>query len=86
MIRETSDRQAEELAQNCRLWKMEGDETFQDISDALTQQELPVAVSGRVFEPHQLIQDINVADGECLILEWKIALEKSSKMPYAYDP
>jgi len=34
---------------------MEGDETFQDVTDALSQQEVPIDVTGKIFEPHQLI-------------------------------
>ena len=51
---------------------MEGDDTFQDIENSLDTKNLPNEVPGRVLEPHQQIQDINVADGESLILEWMI--------------
>ena len=55
---------------------MEGDESFQDVQDCLQSgQDMPFEVAGTVLKPHQLIQDVNVADGEPLILEWKIALE-----------
>ena len=47
---------------------------------------MPYEVAGRVLSPHQLIQDVNVADGEALILEWKIALEVDAELPYAYNP
>ena len=32
------------------------------------------------------VQDVNVADNEAIILEWKVALESKSSVPYAYDP
>ena len=34
--------------------------------------KLPVQVHARILQPHELIQDANVADGEQLILEWRI--------------
>lgn len=47
---------------------------------------MPFEVKGTVLRPCQMIQDVNVADGEPLILEWKIALENDAEVPYAYDP
>lgn len=47
---------------------------------------MPYEVAGTVLSPHQMIQDVNVADGEPLILEWKIALEDDADAPYAYEP
>ena len=65
---------------------MEGDETFQDIENSLDANNLPNEVPGRVFKPYHQVQDLNVADGESIILEWKIALENKAAVPYAYDP
>ena len=47
---------------------------------------MPFEVAGTVLSPHQMIQDVNVADGEPLILEWKIGLESDAEAPYAYEP
>jgi hypothetical protein len=80
------DKNGEEMASICRLWKLEGEETFSDVKDSLDADNVPVPVSGRVLEPYQLISDANVADGEVLILEWRIALEPDCKIPFAYDP
>ena len=33
---------------------------------------LPIEVHGRLLLPHQLIDEINVADDEMILLEWKI--------------
>ena len=81
-------RVAEELAQNCRVWKLEGDETFQDIRDSLEErkEKVPIAVSGRVLESYLTIADANIADNEVLVLEWRIALDKDAETPFAYDP
>ncbi len=54
---------------------MEGDDTFHDIKEALDSKNLPNEVPGKVLEPYMLVQDINVADGEPLILEWKVGLD-----------
>lgn len=45
---------------------------------------MPHEVAGIILSPHQMIQDVNVADGEPLILEWKIDLEDDADAPYAY--
>ena len=47
---------------------------------------MPTEFAGRILENYQYIADINVADGESLIIEWKVALEPNAKVPYAYDP
>lgn len=54
--------------------------------DALDGAKMPTEIQGKLLEPHQLIQDINVADGESIILEWKVALDPDSTNPWAYDP
>ena len=64
---------------------MEGDTTFEDVKDALDPDNLPIQIHGRVLLPHELIQDINVADNEPLILELKVGLDDTSKNPWAYS-
>ena len=39
----------DELTSKCRMWKMEGDETFQDIENSLDTKNLPNEVPGRVL-------------------------------------
>lgn len=65
---------------------MEGDTTFQDVKDALDANNMPTEVQGRILEPYQLIQDIDVADGDTLILEWRVSLGVEQAVPFAYDP
>lgn len=74
------------LMANCRLWKLEGDETVQDVIEALDGNNYPNAVNGRVLEPFMLVNDANIADDECIILEWKINIDPRSKNPWVYDP
>lgn len=74
------------LFNNSRLWKMEGDTTFADVKDSLDSNKLPVEIQGRVLDPFLLVQDIEVADGESLIIEWRIQLGANIAQPYAYDP
>ena len=46
----------DEMIQYCRLWKMEGDETFQDIQECLQSgRDMPFEVAGTVLSPHLLI-------------------------------
>ena len=80
------DKNGEEMANLCRIWKLEGEETFSDVRESLDSEQVPISVSGQVLEPYQLISDANIADSEVLILEWKIAIEKDCKFPFAYDP
>ena len=65
---------------------MEGDDTFQDVKESLDGSNMPTETPGRVLEPYMLVQDINVADGEPLILEWKVDISDNAQVPYAYDP
>lgn len=71
---------------HCRLWKMEGDTNIQDVEEALDSKNLPCEIQGRVLDPFMLVQDVNVADNETIILEWKISTSKDPETPYAYDP
>ena len=73
-----SNHTSDELASSCRLWKMEGDETIEDVESSLDAKNFPNEVPGRILYPYQLVQDVNVADGEPLVLEWKIALERKA--------
>ena len=75
-----------ELMDLCRLWKLEGDETVQDVFDSLDGDNYPNAVNGRVLDPFMLVCDANIADDECLILEWKINIDANAKSPWVYDP
>ena len=54
--------------------------------EALDSKKMPTEIQGRILEPYQLIQDINVADNDTIILEWKVALNNDAAVPYAYDP
>lgn len=74
------------LVDRCRLWKLEGDETVQDVFDSLDGNNYPNAVNGRILEPYMLVADANIADDECIILEWKINIDPESKSPWVYDP
>ena len=47
------EKMMDEIASSCRLWKMEGDATFQDVSDALQSgHELPHEIAGTVLHPY----------------------------------
>ena len=48
--------------------------------------DLPIEVHGRVLLPHQLIDEINVADDDLILLEWKISFDEDDRKCYAYDP
>ena len=47
---------------------------------------MPTEVQGRILEKHSYVADINVADDQTIILEWRVALEPTAKVPYAYEP
>ena len=66
---------------------MEGECTFEDVSDALDGDNIPNQVPGSVLEPYLQIQDANVADGETIICEWKVGVnENPATVTYCYDP
>ena len=73
------------------MWKFEGQESFADIKEALEDvgqnlEKLPIEVHGRVLQPHEFIEDINVGDNEVLIFEWKVAVDPSAEKPWAFEP
>jgi hypothetical protein len=47
---------------------------------------LPIEVHGRLLLPHQLIDEIRVADDELIVLEWKISFDRNDEKPWAYEP
>jgi ubiquitin C-terminal hydrolase len=47
---------------------------------------LPIEVHGRILQSHQLIDEINVADDDLILLEWKISFDKEGEKAWAYDP
>jgi hypothetical protein len=47
---------------------------------------LPIEVHGRVLLPHELIDEINVADDELILLEWKISFERDDEKAWAFEP
>ena len=55
MYQQISQKPGEELATYCRLWKIEGDDTFQDIKDALDGANMPNEVQGRILDPHMYV-------------------------------
>ena len=79
------------LSTFCRLWKFEGQETFADIKEALedvgsNMDKLPIEVHGRILQSYELIEDINVADNDVLVFEWKVAFDPKSEKPWAFEP
>jgi len=82
---------AVELFRLSRLWVFEQGDTIQDLEYQLAQlssdlSNLPVEVHGRILQNHQLIDEINVADDDLILLEWKIAFDKEDEKAWAYDP
>ena len=48
--------------------------------------KLPVEIHGRVLQPFERVEDVNVADGEVLIFEWKVGVDPENSKPWAFDP
>jgi len=74
-----------------RLWKVELGDTVDSLTEAISSirgnmDKLPLEVYGRILTPDQKIADINVADNEQLILEWKIVLSEEDRKAWAFDP
>jgi ubiquitin C-terminal hydrolase len=47
---------------------------------------LPFQIQGRILDPNSKIEDIQVADGELILLEMKIHFEEDHKTPYVFNP
>lgn len=39
-----------------------------------------------MLDPSQLISEANVADGEQIVLEWKIQFDINAAIPYVFTP
>lgn len=82
---------AEELLDLSRLWKLEGGDTIEDVKQMLSEinndlNKLPLAVQARVLEPSQMIDEINVADQELIVMEFKISFDKNAACSWVYAP
>lgn len=82
---------AVELFGYSRLWVFEHQDNIQDLEYQLSKvssdtSNLPIEVHGRLLQPHMLIDDINVADDDMIVLEWRISFEPDAKTPWAYLP
>ena len=82
---------AVELFGLSRLWVFGHHDNIQDLEIQLSkvssdQNKLPIEVHGRLLLPYMLVEDINVADDEMIVLEWKISFDVESKCPWAFNP
>ena len=74
-----------------RLWKLEGDETLDDVKERLADlnndmSKLPLAVQASLLRDELMIDDANVANDELIIMEMKITFDPNAEMPYVYAP
>ena len=63
-----------------RLFRFGSSDEFDSMSAAQNAigtdySQLPLEVHGKVLDPHELIEDINVADDELIIFEWRIVFD-----------
>lgn len=47
---------------------------------------LPIEVHGRILLDYQTIDEIQVADDDLILLEWKIQFGEEVEKAWAYDP
>lgn len=78
---ESDGKYSAEMFQNfSRLWKFEGDDTFEDAqqlgaANSKDLSKLPLAIQGRILEPNQRIDDLDVADCEIIVMEMTIIID-----------
>lgn len=48
--------------------------------------QLPIEVHGTLLDPFALIEDINVADDELIMFEWRIVFDPKDETGWAYNP
>ena len=67
-----------ELFTYSRLWVFEQGDSIEELESQIEadSRNLPIEIHGRILQPHQLIDEINVADDEMILLEWKISFDK----------
>ena len=74
-----------------RLWKLEGDETLDDVKERLSDlnndmSKLPLAVQASLLKYEQMVDEANVANDELIIMEMKITFDPNAATPYVYAP
>jgi hypothetical protein len=47
---------------------------------------LPIEVHGTVFDPEARVEDVNVADDELIMLEWRIVFDPEDPNGWAFNP
>jgi hypothetical protein len=82
-----------QLFKHSRLWVFEQNDSFSDLEYAMNESKghndkYPIEIHGRILLDHQLIDEINVADDETILLEWQInnERERSDLKAWAFDP
>ena len=47
--------------------------------------KLPIDVHGKVLQPYEHVEDINVGDNEVLIMEWRVSFDLESNDDWAFE-
>ena len=79
------------LKQISRLWRFGNTDDFDSIKEAMSQiggkyDQLPIEVHGKVLDPEELIENINVADDEMIMFEWRIVFDPHEDGGWAFNP
>jgi hypothetical protein len=75
------------LKQLTRLWRFGSTDDYESLASAkLDKKYLPVEVHGMVLAPSDKIEDINVADDETIICEFRIVFDPDDESGWACKP
>jgi len=72
-----------------RLWKLEGDETIEDVKQMLADingdiSKIPLPVQARILKDTQKIEEANICNDELIVMELKITFDPSMPTPFVY--
>ena len=74
-----------------RLWRFGTSDDFESIQDSMKAisndyNQLPIDVHGTLLDPDSFIEDINVADDELIMFEWRIVFDPKDEGGWAFNP
>lgn len=74
-----------------RLWRFGNSDDFDSIKEAMAgigsdYSQLPIEVHGSVLDPEARIEDINVADDELIMFEWRIVFDPKDVTGWSFNP
>jgi hypothetical protein len=75
-----------------RIWRFGNSDDFDSVKQAFSKvgakhDLFPIEVHGKVLEDHELIEEVNIADGELILFEFRIVFnDPPTQKSWAFAP